>query len=151
MELLTPSPLPPNFPSGFSSMATFRRGFYRTSQIITPHLQSREVVELLQQEEGSKVYVAVGKSVDKAVALRQWACKTFGNSEICILHVLEPSPYIPTLLGRLPATQANAEVVSAFRNAEREEARKLLARYLSVCCKSKMSKKPRGSETISKK
>ncbi|MCE5166885.1 hypothetical protein HAX54_028727, partial [Datura stramonium] len=132
MELLSPSPPPPSFPSGFSSMATFRRGFYRTSQIVTP--QSREVVE---EQEGSKVYVAVGKSVDKAVASLLWACKTFGNSEICILHVLEPSPYIPTLLGRLPATHANAEVVSAFRNAEREEARKLLSRYLSVCCKSK--------------
>ncbi|CAN4119891.1 unnamed protein product [Withania somnifera] len=139
MELLTPSPPPPpppNFPSGFSSMATFRRGFYRTSQLITP--QSREVLLEEEKQQGSKVYVAVGKSVDKGVASLQWACKTFGNCEICILHVLEPSPYIPTLLGRLPATQANAEVVSAFRNAEREEARKLLARYLSVCCKSKV-------------
>lgn len=138
MELLTPSPPPPtpaNFPSGFSSMASFRRGLYRTSQIVNP--QSREVVEE-EEQQGSKVYVAVGKSVDKGVALVQWACKTFGNSEICILHVLEPSPYIPTLLGRLPATQANAKVVSAFRNVEREEARKLISRYLSVCSKSKV-------------
>lgn len=101
MELLTPSlppsPTPANFPSGFSSMASFRRGFYRTSQIVTP--QSREVVEEEEEEEqqGSKVFVAVGKSVEKGVASVQWACKTFGNSEICILHVLEPSPYIPTL------------------------------------------------------
>lgn len=139
MELLTPSPPPPtsaNFPSGFSSMASFRRGFYRTSQISTP--QSSEVVEEEEQQQGSKVFVAVGKSVEKGVALVQWACKTFGNSEICILHVLEPSPYIPTLLGRMPATHANAKVVSAFRNAEREEARKLISRYLSVCCKSKV-------------
>lgn len=95
MELLTPSPpTPANFPSGFSSMASFRRGFYRTSQIVNP--QSREVVQE-EEEQGSKVYVAVGKSVDKGAALVQWACKTFGNSEICILHVLEPSPYVPTL------------------------------------------------------
>ncbi|XP_019263348.1 PREDICTED: U-box domain-containing protein 33-like isoform X2 [Nicotiana attenuata] len=137
MELLTPSPPPLTHPSnslsGFSSMATYRRGFYRTSQIITP--QTREIVE---EQNEPKVYIAVGKSVNKNVALVQWACKTFGNSEICIFHVLEPSPYIPTLLGRLPATQANAEVVSAFRNAEREEARKLLSRYLNVCCKSKV-------------
>ncbi|KAM3398441.1 U-box domain-containing protein 33 isoform X2 [Capsicum galapagoense] len=135
MELLTPSP---NFPSGFSSMATFKRGFYRTSQIFITPQSSEIVVEEQQEEEGSRVYVAVGKSVDKGVASVQWACKTFGNSEICILHVLQPSPYIPTLLGRLPATQANAEVVSTFRNAEREEARKLLSRFLSVCCKSKV-------------
>ncbi|XP_016435981.1 U-box domain-containing protein 33 isoform X2 [Nicotiana tabacum] len=137
MELLTPSPTPltpsSNSLSGFSSMATYRRGFYRTSQIITP--QTREIVE---EQNEPKVYIAVGKSVNKNVALVQWACKTFGNSEICIFYVLEPSPYIPTLLGRLPATQANAEVVSAFRDAEREEARKLLSRYLNVCCKSKV-------------
>ncbi|XP_060215996.1 U-box domain-containing protein 33-like [Lycium barbarum] len=131
MELLTPSP--PNFPS----MATFRRGFYRTSQImITP--QSTEIVEEEEQQGSQKVYVAVGKSFDRAVASLQWAFKTFGNSEICILHALEPSSYIPTLLGRLPAIQANAEAVSAFRNAEREGARKLLSRCLSVCCKSKV-------------
>lgn len=100
MELLTPLPpppsTPPNFPSGYSSMPSFRRGFYRTSQIVAP--QSREVVvEEEEQLQGSKVFVAVGKYVDKGVALVQWACKTFGNSEICILHVLQPSPYIPTL------------------------------------------------------
>lgn len=141
MELLTPSPPPspthPNFPSGFSSMASFRRGFYRTSQIVAP--QSREVVvEEEEEQQGSKVFVAVGKYVDKCVALVQWACKTFGDSEICILHVLQPSPYIPTLLGKLPVTQANAKMVAAFRNAEREEAWKLISRYLSVCCKSKV-------------
>lgn len=96
MELLTPSPTPltpsSNSLSGFSSMATYRRGFYRTSQIITP--QTREIVE---EQNEPKVYIAVGKSVNKNVALVQWACKTFGNSEICIFHVLEPSPYIPTL------------------------------------------------------
>ncbi|MCD7466861.1 hypothetical protein HAX54_003905 [Datura stramonium] len=116
-------------------MATFRRGFYRTSQIVTP--QSRKSLE---EQEESKVYVAVGKSVDKAVASLLWACKTFGNSEICILHVLEPSPYIPTLC-MSPLSLSLflcVEVVSAFRNAEREEARKLLSRYLSVCCKSKV-------------
>ncbi|KAK4358870.1 hypothetical protein RND71_021099 [Anisodus tanguticus] len=138
MELLTPSsPPPPNFPSGFSSMATFRYGFYTTNQIITPQSSEIEVVEE-EQEDSQVVYVAVGKSFDKAVATLEWACNTFGNSEICILHVLEHSLYIPTLLGRFPAIQANAEAVSAFRNAEREGARKLLTRYKSVCYRSKV-------------
>ncbi|XP_054811487.1 U-box domain-containing protein 33-like isoform X2 [Prosopis cineraria] len=79
------------------------------------------------------VYVAVGKSVDKTVHLLRWTFGRFSNSPICILHVHQPSSMIPTLLGKLPATQANPEVVSAFRREERDQTTRLLENYLSIC------------------
>lgn len=78
--------------SGFMTPSTFRNGFGRNSRKTTC-CQPLEIVE----EDGQKVYVAVGKSVDKAVSLLQWTIRTFVNSEICILHVHQPSPLIPTL------------------------------------------------------
>ncbi|XP_019199135.1 PREDICTED: U-box domain-containing protein 33-like [Ipomoea nil] len=92
-----------------------------------------------EEANNNKVYVAVGKkSFEKAVVLLQWACRTFGNSEICILHVHQPSSWIPTPVGRLPASKANVEVVSAFRNEEREVMRKRLYNYLNVCSQFKV-------------
>ncbi|KAL3850684.1 hypothetical protein ACJIZ3_012566 [Penstemon smallii] len=87
---------------------------------------------------GVKVYVAVGKSVDKTVSLLQWTFRTFHGQEVCLLHVHRPSPLIPTLLGRFPASQASPEMVAAFRNEEREETMKLLSSYLLTCSRSKV-------------
>ncbi|CDP09046.1 unnamed protein product [Coffea canephora] len=119
--------------SGFSPPATFRAGFARRSESMAT-TQSSEIVE----EGGEKVYVAVGKSVAKAGALLQWCFRTFVGSEICILHVHKPSPLIPTLLGKLPASQANPEVVTAFRNEEWEATGKLLQNYKKICSTSKV-------------
>ncbi|GFZ18010.1 U-box domain-containing protein kinase family protein [Actinidia rufa] len=105
-----------------------------------PPLPPPEIVE----EGGDRVHVAVGKSVDKAIALLRWSFERFGNREICILHVHQPSPLIPTLLGKLPASQASTEVVSAFRRDEKERTRKLLSNYLSICTQSKV----RASVTV---
>ncbi|TKY48424.1 U-box domain-containing protein 33 [Spatholobus suberectus] len=80
-----------------------------------------------------KVYVAVGKSLEKAVPLLQWALNHFRNTEIVIVHAYQPSLTIPTLLGKMPASQASPKVVSAFRRVEREQTMKLLDKYLSVC------------------
>lgn len=85
-----------------------------------------------------KVYVAVGKSVEKTVSLLHWAFKRFGATRIHLLHVHKPSPVIPTLLGKLPASQANCEVVSAFRREEREKTKKLLGQYRVICHKAKV-------------
>lgn len=135
MEVLSPShptgktevPL-----SGVFPPVTFRGGFGRRSRK-APY-NPPEIME----EDGGKVFVAVGKSVDKAFSLLQWTLRTFVNSEVCILHVHQPSPLIPTLLGRLPASRANDEVVSAFRNEELEMKRKLLNNYLSMCSRAKV-------------
>ncbi|KAK3001632.1 hypothetical protein RJ639_021542 [Escallonia herrerae] len=131
MELLRPfNPPGPagNYFSGFSPPVNLRHGFDRATS------QLPESVE----EANDKVYVAVGKSVEKAVALLQWAFQRFGNREICILHVHQPSPLIPTLLGKLPANQANGEVVAAYRRLEKEQMKKLLENYIGLCSKSKV-------------
>ncbi|XVF05509.1 hypothetical protein REPUB_Repub05bG0178300 [Reevesia pubescens] len=104
---------------------------------------STQLPEIAEEVGGSgvgeedKVFVAVGKSVEKTVNLLHWTLKRFGSKDICLLHVHQPSSLIPTLLGRLPASQANGEVVSAYRREEKEELKKLLENYLCVCRKLK--------------
>ncbi|KAL4340773.1 hypothetical protein GQ457_08G001140 [Hibiscus cannabinus] len=89
--------------------------------------------------EKDKVFVAVGRSVEKAVNLLHWTLSQFDGKDICLLHVHQPSPLIPTLLGKLPASQANDQVVSAYRREEKEELQKLLANYSSFGRKLKVN------------
>ncbi|KAI7755368.1 hypothetical protein M8C21_004308, partial [Ambrosia artemisiifolia] len=96
------------------------------------------VPEIIGNNDDDKVYVAVGKSVEKAVSLFHWTFRRFKDKEICILYVHQPSPLIPTLLGKLPATQANPDVVCAYRKEERNEMQKLLLDYVSLCARSKV-------------
>lgn len=97
MELVSPAPPPDRF-SGFSPPPDFGLGFVRTSRTAT--FQVPEIVEE-SGSGGGVVHVAVGKSVGKAVALLDWTLRQFGNWEICILHVHQPSPMIPTLCNSL--------------------------------------------------
>ncbi|CAN1282882.1 U-box domain-containing protein 33 [Linum perenne] len=85
-----------------------------------------------------KVYVAVGKSVEKSASLLQWSFNFFSGHRICLLHVHRPSPLIPTLLGKLPANQANPEVVLGYRNEERQKMMQALERYLAICRRAKV-------------
>ncbi|XP_022732533.1 U-box domain-containing protein 33-like [Durio zibethinus] len=137
MELLNPAHLPHQDPtrepiSGFS----FSREVDRPA--------STRLSEIAEEAGGGgagekdKVFVAVGKSAEKAVNLILWTLGRFGGKDICLLHVHQPSPLIPTLLGKLPASQANDEVVSAYRRKEKEELKKRLENYLSVCRKLKV-------------
>jgi len=41
-------------------------------------------------------------------------------------------------VGKLPASQANAEVVSAFRREENEQTKKLIDYYLIICSRAKV-------------
>ncbi|XP_062084945.1 U-box domain-containing protein 33-like [Humulus lupulus] len=136
MELLSPSyppsygPSSPESLSGFSSPASFRLGFDRgiTSQL-------PDIVE----DDGNKVFVAVGKSVEKALGLLNWTLRRFEGKHVCILHVYQPAHFIPTHLGKLPVSQANVDVVSTYRKNEREQTLKLLRSYLSVCSGAKVT------------
>ncbi|KAF8402902.1 hypothetical protein HHK36_010994 [Tetracentron sinense] len=135
MELLNPSPaagLIGDHFAGLSSPTNSRHGFDRESRIVASQLP--EIVE----EGGYRVHVAVGKSIERTVGLLHWTFQRSGNREIGLVHVHQPSPTIPTLLGKLPASQANEEMVSAYRREERERARKLLFNYLSICGKAKV-------------
>lgn len=95
MELLSPTHPPGRFP-GFSPPESFRQGFTRASRTAT--FQVPEIVEESGSGSGGGVvHVAVGKSVGKAVSLLNWTLGRFGGWEICLLHVHQPSPLIPTL------------------------------------------------------
>ncbi|XP_047174561.1 U-box domain-containing protein 33-like isoform X1 [Vigna umbellata] len=85
-----------------------------------------------------KVHVAVGKSLKKGTTLIRWCFTHFSKAQICLLHVYQPSTMIPTLLGKLPASQASPEVVSAYRIEEREETKRLLEKYSSLCRAAKV-------------
>ncbi|KAF8030877.1 hypothetical protein BT93_D0157 [Corymbia citriodora subsp. variegata] len=137
MELLRPCHPHNNLLSYFSSPDSFHLGMDRSSS-------SSPSSEMAGPRE--KVYVAVGRSVDKAIALLQWSMEWFAGAEICIIHVHQPSPFIPTLLGKFPASKASAEVVSAYRREEREQTNKLLEQYLSFCSSSKVKARAFSTE-----
>ncbi|KAK9163487.1 hypothetical protein Syun_004389 [Stephania yunnanensis] len=65
--------------------------------------------------EEQAVHVAVGKSVQKAVDLLHWTFRRFKSHPVVVLHVHQPSSTIPTPLGRLPASQANEELLYMHR------------------------------------
>lgn len=97
MELLHPSHSPhhdiaTNSLYGFSSGSVHGFGFHRDTS-------SRSQLPDIMEEAGDHeiVHVAVGKSVERAVALLQWTVNNFGRQEICVLHVHQPSHTIPTL------------------------------------------------------
>lgn len=48
------------------------------------------------------------------------------------------SNYVDFAVGKLPASQANPEVVSAFRMKEKDDMKKLLDYYLSICSEAKV-------------
>jgi hypothetical protein len=91
MELLQPTHPPHRDLAG--------DGFYGFSSLgIHRAVSSRSGMHHIVEEAGNdKLHVAVGKSVERTVALLQWAFKRFGCREICILHVHQPSHVIPTL------------------------------------------------------
>ncbi|GLU02360.1 hypothetical protein SLE2022_196140 [Rubroshorea leprosula] len=139
MELLQPShPIhhgPLRDPiSGFTPTVRFG---HAVDTMLTSRL-SEIVEDGCGSREKERVCVAVGKSVEKAASLLRWTFQQFGVRDVCLLHVHQPSPLIPTLLGKLPASQANEEVVYAYRNEEKEKMKKLLENYMSICGRIKV-------------
>lgn len=107
----------------------------------TSHTELSSRLTNIEEREGrrrEKVYVAVGKSEEKTFSLLQWTFRAFRGCDICLVHVHQPSPFIPTPLGKLLATQANAVVVTAHRKEEREKMNKLLRAYLHFCYRAKV-------------
>ncbi|KAJ6964266.1 U-box domain-containing protein 33-like [Populus alba x Populus x berolinensis] len=99
---------------------------------------SSQLPDIAEESSSERVYVALGNSIEKAVSLLNWVFESLGTRQICLLHVHRPSPLIPTLLGKLPASQANAEVVSAYRREENERTKKLFDYYLIICRRAKV-------------
>ncbi|XP_066345193.1 U-box domain-containing protein 33-like isoform X3 [Miscanthus floridulus] len=84
------------------------------------------------------VHVAVGRSPEKTLGLIRWALRRFGCGRIALLHVHQPSPVIPTLLGKIPAAQATEELVLSHRESEKEEMNKILHTYFAFCHKAQV-------------
>ncbi|KAL9334187.1 hypothetical protein Peur_074326 [Populus x canadensis] len=131
MELLHPAHPPHHNPNPKS---------HSSGLVVGPDrmLSSDQLLDIVQEVSNERVYVAVGNSLEKALSLLNWVFNIFGTRQICLLHVHRPSPLIPTPLGKLPASQANAEVVSAFRREENEQTKKLIDYYLIICSRAKV-------------
>ncbi|XP_011042691.1 PREDICTED: U-box domain-containing protein 33-like [Populus euphratica] len=131
MELLHPAHPPHHNPNSKS---------HSSGLVIGPDrmLTSDQLLDIVEEVSNERVYVAVGNSLEKALSLLNWVFNNFGTRQICLLHVHRPSPLIPTPLGKLPASQANAEVVSAFRREENEQTKKLIDYYLIICSRAKV-------------
>uniref|UniRef100_A0A0D9W1U8 RING-type E3 ubiquitin transferase n=1 Tax=Leersia perrieri TaxID=77586 RepID=A0A0D9W1U8_9ORYZ len=117
MEIVSPSPPP----SPVSTMDLFL------------HSNSNSTWPLPNAAADALVYVAVGRSPEKTLGLLRWAFRRFGCGHVALLHVHQPSPLIPTLLGKIPAAQATEELVMSHRRSEKEEMNKILLAYLTFC------------------
>ncbi|KAF7013701.1 hypothetical protein CFC21_027764 [Triticum aestivum] len=82
---------------------------------------------------GALLHVAVGRSPEKTLPLLRWAFRRFGCARVALVHVHQPSPVIPTLLGKIPAAQATEELVLSHRRSERDERNRILLAYLAFC------------------
>ncbi|XP_061358624.1 U-box domain-containing protein 33-like isoform X2 [Gastrolobium bilobum] len=125
MELLNPSH--PPHPHHAAPTSILHLGFHRVPSSVQSQIPQP------MEERACKVHVAVGKSLEKTVNLLKWTFNQFRNTEIIIIHVYQPSLLIPTL-----SSQANPEVVSAFRRDEREQIMRLLNKCLSICRAAKV-------------
>ncbi|XBI88582.1 hypothetical protein VPH35_026534 [Triticum aestivum] len=82
---------------------------------------------------GALLHVAVGRSPEKTLPLLRWAFRRFACARVALVHVHQPSPVIPTLLGKIPAAQATEELVLSHRRSERDERNRILLAYLAFC------------------
>ncbi|KAJ0984418.1 hypothetical protein J5N97_002774 [Dioscorea zingiberensis] len=135
MELLSPASPPRRAADRFAE--TPPRASLRSALIPTVASLS------LGTGDGSerRVYVAVGKSPEKTAALLRWTFRHFRCKEVSLLQVHQPSLTIPTLLGRLPVSQANDGLVSAYRKVERGDTKRALLSYLAICYRDQVQGK----------
>jgi hypothetical protein len=87
----------------------------------------------------ARVHVAVGRSPEKTLGLLRWAFRRFACAQVVLVHVHQPSPLIPTLLGKIPAAQATEELVLSHRKSEKDEMNKILLTYLTFCHRAQVS------------
>ncbi|KAE8783726.1 U-box domain-containing protein 33 [Hordeum vulgare] len=82
---------------------------------------------------GALLHVAVGRSPEKTLPLLRWAFRRFACARVALVHVHQPSPVIPTLLGKIPAAQATEELVLSHRRSERDDRNRILLAYIAFC------------------
>ncbi|KAF0930312.1 hypothetical protein E2562_031978 [Oryza meyeriana var. granulata] len=121
MEILCPSPPPSPGPIDSS----LHRGWHFHAA------PRRDSVD-------ARVHVAVGRSPEKTLGLLRWAFRRFACAHVALVHVHQPSPLIPTLLGKIPAALAIEELVLSHRKSEKDEMTKILHTYLTFCHKAQV-------------
>uniref|UniRef100_A0A0E0B703 RING-type E3 ubiquitin transferase n=1 Tax=Oryza glumipatula TaxID=40148 RepID=A0A0E0B703_9ORYZ len=124
MEILSPSPPPSPGPASGSGSGSAMDSFIHRGA--GWHLPRRDNVD-------ARVHVAVGRSPEKTLGLLRWAFRRFACAQVVLVHVHQPSPLIPTLLGKIPAAQATEELVLSHRKSEKDEMNKILLTYLTFC------------------
>ncbi|OMP00407.1 hypothetical protein COLO4_12716 [Corchorus olitorius] len=82
-----------------------------------------------------KIYVAVGKEVEKYKSVLFWALQNSGGKGICIIHVHQPAKMIPVseMGTKFPANKLKEKEVKAYWEFERQEMQKTLDKYLMLC------------------
>ncbi|XP_058743984.1 U-box domain-containing protein 33-like isoform X2 [Vicia villosa] len=78
------------------------------------------------------VYVAVAKDVKDSKLNVIWAIQNSGGKRICILHVHVPSPKIPMMGAKFPASALTKQQVDAYRKIESQDMHKTLDAYLLI-------------------
>ncbi|CAK8560813.1 unnamed protein product [Lathyrus sativus] len=91
------------------------------------------VKEVKPNEVSDTIYVAVAKDVRDSKLNMVWAIQNSGGKRICILHVHVPSPKIPMMGGKFPASALRKQEVEAYRKNERQDMHKTLDGYLLIC------------------
>ncbi|EEC66449.1 hypothetical protein OsI_32495 [Oryza sativa Indica Group] len=126
MEILSPSPPPSPGPASASASASGSAMDSFIHRGAGWHFPRRDNVD-------ARVHVAVGRSPEKTLGLLRWAFRRFACTQVVLVHVHQPSPLIPTLLGKIPAAQATEELVLSHRKSEKDEMNKILLTYLTFC------------------
>ncbi|XP_047155092.1 U-box domain-containing protein 33-like isoform X1 [Vigna umbellata] len=79
------------------------------------------------------LYVAVAKDVKDSKLNLIWAIQNSGGRRICILHVHVPSPTIPMMGAKFPASALREQEVQDYHERERQNIPKTMDPYLYIC------------------
>ncbi|RDX86290.1 U-box domain-containing protein 33, partial [Mucuna pruriens] len=79
------------------------------------------------------IYVAVAKDVKDSKLNLIWAIQNSGGRRICILHVHVPTPMIPLMGAKFPASALSEQEVQAHHERERLNMHKTMDAYLLIC------------------
>ncbi|KAH7851594.1 hypothetical protein Vadar_013895 [Vaccinium darrowii] len=97
---------------------------------------------LAMDNEAEKVYVAFGTDLHDGFATLGWVLRKWSSHSISIVVLHAPidtsKEYVPTPLGKLPASYLNEEKQEAHRKIKEEEGDKLLTQYQAFCGKVKV-------------
>lgn len=90
------------------------------------------------EEEETKVYVAVPKTLKEGIEMVLWVLRNTSNDKkIVLLHVHRPPKLFPMMGAMVPASKVGEEHVRKYRQQEMMIVEKSLDEYLVMCSKSK--------------